>query len=100
MGRSACPSGLAGCEGKNSMAEEVLDLTGLKCPLPAMATKKALRTLAPGCRIVVITTDPLAGIDIPNAVREEGARLEDQSRFEGGVRFLISRPVSQSADAP
>ena len=66
-----------------------LDLTGLKCPLPALRTRKALRTLAPGTRLVVTATDPLAGIDIPNVVREEGARIEVQARDGASWRFTI-----------
>ena len=49
-----------------------LDLTGLKCPLPVLRTRKALRALAPGAQIDVICTDPMAAIDIPNMVRESG----------------------------
>ena len=30
------------------MATTKLDLTGLKCPLPALKTRKALKSLAPG----------------------------------------------------
>lgn len=70
-----------------------LDLSGLKCPLPALRTRKALRRLAPGGRLRVTCTDPLAGIDIPNAVREEGAALEAQERDGAAFRFLIRRPV-------
>ena len=68
-----------------------LDLAGLKCPLPALRTRKALRGLAPGARLVVTCTDPLAGIDIPNVVREEGDRLEAQSREGALLRFVIRR---------
>lgn len=71
----------------------VLDLSGLKCPLPALRTRKALRTLAPGRGLVVICTDPLAGIDIPHAVREEGAVLDAQERDGVAFRFLIRHPV-------
>lgn len=66
-----------------------LDLTGLKCPLPALRTRKALRALAPGGRIAVTATDPLAAIDIPNAAREEGARIEAQSCDGAVTRFVI-----------
>lgn len=66
-----------------------LDLTGLKCPLPALRTRKALRTLAPGARLAVTATDPLAAIDIPNAAREEGARIESQTRDGAVTRFVI-----------
>lgn len=73
-----------------------LDLSGLKCPLPALRTRKALRALAPGARLTVTATDPLAGIDIPNVVREEGAALEALERHGPVARFLIRR----GADRP
>lgn len=73
-----------------------LDLSGLKCPLPALRTRKALRALAPGVRLAVTATDPLAGIDIPNVVREEGAALEALERHGPAARFLIRR----GADRP
>ena len=38
-----------------------LDLTGLKCPLPALMTRKALKTLSPGEVLEVHCTDPLVG---------------------------------------
>ena len=68
-----------------------LDLTGLKCPLPALRTRKALRGLAHGACLAVTCTDPLAGIDIPNVVREEGDRIEAQSREGAALRFVIRR---------
>jgi tRNA 2-thiouridine synthesizing protein A len=57
-----------------------LDLTGLKCPLPALRTRKALRTLAPGAQIDVVCTDPMAAIDIPHMVRETGDILVESVR--------------------
>ena len=76
-----------------------LDLSGLKCPLPALRTRKALRGLAPGARLAVTCTDPLAGIDIPNVVREEGAALEAQERHGPVSRFLI-RPIARADHSP
>ncbi|SOR31881.1 putative sulfurtransferase tusA [Methylorubrum extorquens] len=72
-----------------------LDLSGLKCPFPALRTRKALRALAPGARLAVTATDPLAGIDIPNVVREEGAALEALERHGPAARFLIRRGVDR-----
>lgn len=60
------------------MTDHVLNLRGLKCPLPALRTRKALRGLASGDRIAVECTDPLARIDIPNLVRETGDALEHE----------------------
>lgn len=74
-----------------------LDLTGLKCPLPALRTRKALRSLAPGGRLVVLSSDPLSGLDIPNVVREEGACLETQSRRGEAFRFVIRAPLGRAS---
>jgi molybdopterin-guanine dinucleotide biosynthesis protein A len=68
-----------------------LDLSGLKCPLPALRTRKALRRLRPGERLRVTCTDPLAGIDIPHLVHEEGDRLVDQGSLDGRQVFTIER---------
>lgn len=73
------------------MADIELDLSGLKCPLPALKTGKALRKLQPGDRIAVTATDPLAGIDIPNLVRETGDVLVDTSQMAGRMTFLIEK---------
>ena len=58
------------------MTETVLDLRGLKCPLPALKARKALSRLAAGDALVLECTDPLSKIDIPNLVRETGDVLE------------------------
>jgi tRNA 2-thiouridine synthesizing protein A len=69
----------------------VLDLAGLKCPLPALKTRKALRGLEPGRRIAVICTDLLAAIDIPNLLRETGDVLESVEITDGHRRFIIRK---------
>ncbi len=66
------------------MSETVLDLKGLKCPLPAMRTAKRLRAMETGQRLVVLATDPMAAIDIPHAVSQHGGSVEEMMR-EGEV---------------
>jgi tRNA 2-thiouridine synthesizing protein A len=73
------------------MADVVLDLSGLKCPLPVFRTRRALRALSPGDLLVVTCTDPLAGIDIPNLVRETGDRIEAQSRTAQATTFRLRK---------
>jgi tRNA 2-thiouridine synthesizing protein A len=68
-----------------------LDLTGLKCPLPALKTRKALKALKPGERLEVHCTDPLAVIDIPNLLNEMGERLEATERDGDRVVFMIEK---------
>ena len=68
-----------------------LDLRGLKCPLPALRTRKALKQAAAGQRFIVECTDPLSMIDIPNLLRETGDELEGQESAEGLHIFRIRR---------
>lgn len=71
------------------MAATPLDLSGLKCPLPALKTRKALQRLAGGERLTVICTDPLAAIDIPNLVRETGDVIEEQTTVGAKLVFRL-----------
>jgi tRNA 2-thiouridine synthesizing protein A len=73
------------------MDEDVLDLSGLKCPLPALMARRALGGLGPGAIITVLTTDPLAVVDIPHMCGQEGHRLESVAREEYRSVFRIRR---------
>ncbi len=73
------------------MSETVLDLRGLRCPLPALKTRKALSALAAGDRLVVECTDPLATIDIPNLLRDTGDVLEDNTNTSSLFVFRIRK---------
>jgi len=68
-----------------------LDLKGLKCPLPVLKTRKALKALVAGDRLEVHCTDPLSVIDIPNLIRETGDRVEITARDEKSVVFTIEK---------
>jgi tRNA 2-thiouridine synthesizing protein A len=74
------------------MTTTKLDLTGLKCPLPALKTRKALKGLKPGDRLEVHCTDPLSVIDIPNLIGETGDKVEITERTEQQIVFLIEKP--------
>ena len=71
-----------------------LDLTGLKCPLPVLRARKALRTLDGGALLDVICTDPMAAIDIPHMVRENGDALIAQTAEAGVLSFRIQKATS------
>ncbi|MGB3866848.1 MAG: sulfurtransferase TusA family protein [Xanthobacteraceae bacterium] len=68
-----------------------LDLTGLKCPLPVLRTRKALQRLAPGDRLEVHCSDPLAAIDIPHLIAQTGDRVEMTRQAETQTVFLIEK---------
>ena len=82
------------------MTETALDLKGLKCPLPALKTRKALTRIAPGAVLTVTCTDPMAAIDIPNLIRETGDRLESQDRDDTTLVFRIRKKEQTPQTAP
>jgi tRNA 2-thiouridine synthesizing protein A len=79
-----------------AMATTKLDLAGLKCPLPALKTRKALKTLTPGDLLEVRCTDPLSVIDIPNLIRETGDKVEIMERAEHEIVFVIEKAGGSS----
>jgi tRNA 2-thiouridine synthesizing protein A len=70
---------------------EELDLTGLKCPLPALMTAKTLRRLAPGTVLAVLVSDPLAPLDIKFLCERQGHDFLEQTKFEAVTRILLRR---------
>ena len=73
------------------MSETLLDLKGLKCPLPVLKARKAMSKLPDGDRLVVLTTDPMAEIDIPHFCQENGHTLDASERTDFGHRFLLAK---------
>ena len=71
--------------------DETYDLKGLNCPLPVLKARKRLSAMAPGSRLWLETTDPLAAIDIPAFCSEAGHRLVATEEQPGGHRFLVER---------
>ena len=73
------------------MPETRLNLRGLKCPLPALRTRKALSRAAAGDVVIVECTDPLAEIDIPHLLRETGDGLQEIERQADVLIFHIRK---------
>ncbi|HET7091847.1 MAG TPA: sulfurtransferase TusA family protein [Thermomicrobiales bacterium] len=73
------------------MAESKVNMRGLKCPLPALKTRKLLSKMAAGEVLVIECTDPLAAIDIPNLMRETGDMIETTGRKGRVMTFRIRK---------
>ena len=73
------------------MTTTIIDLTGLKCPLPVLKTRKALKVLNVGDCLEVHCTDPLSVIDIPNLIRETGDRVDIIMQAEKRIVFMIEK---------
>ena len=66
-------------------------MRGLKCPLPALKTRKLLSRMAAGAVLVIECTDPLAAIDIPNLIRETGDTIEESGKKGRVLTFRIKK---------
>jgi len=75
---------IAGAQAEKLVAEKILNLRGLKCPLPALRARKALTALKTDDVLIAECTDPLTAIDIPNLLRETGDTMVSSAR-EGDV---------------
>lgn len=69
----------------------VLDVTGLQCPLPVLKAQKSLRSLATGAVLQVISTDPMATIDIPHFCTEHRHKLLRQEPHGDAVHYFIEK---------
>jgi tRNA 2-thiouridine synthesizing protein A len=81
------------------MTTTTLYLAGLKCPLPVLRTRKALKRIAAGDRLEVHCTDPLSVIDIPNLIRETGDKVEITERSDTRIVFVIEKLTTSTVNA-
>jgi tRNA 2-thiouridine synthesizing protein A len=80
--------------------DEILDLRGLKCPLPAMLAKKALASMPAGAMVTVLADDPLAVVDIPHMCHSEGHAVERVASCDGCSEFALKVRSATASAAP
>ena len=80
-------------ETADSGSDLLLDLTGLKCPLPVLKARRAIKGMAAGEVLEVLADDPAAELDFAHFCEVGGHALEASSRGGEGpaqvLRFLI-----------
>jgi tRNA 2-thiouridine synthesizing protein A len=81
------------------MAADILDLRGLKCPLPALLAKRALLRAGAGAAIEILTDDPMAPIDVPHMCRQEGFECAVLSRDGSAAHMIVQRPAIAAPEA-
>ena len=73
------------------MGESKVNMRGLKCPLPALKTRKLLSKMSAGDALEIECTDPLTTIDIPNLIRETGDTIESTVKKGRVLTFRIRK---------
>lgn len=72
-------------------ADQELDVTGLKCPLPILRTKKMLATMQSGEVLRVLATDPGSVQDFEAFARQTGNTLLESSEREQVFEYFLRR---------
>lgn len=77
-------------EAEGATAE--LDATGLKCPMPVLRARRALKPLTAGDVLRVLADDPAAAKDMPAFCETTGhALLAMEQGADGVLTFLIRK---------
>ena len=75
------------------MIDETLDARGLKCPLPILLAKRALKRVPRGGVLELLATDRGVDADIVDLCELTGAILVDSSFADGVYRFVLRAAV-------
>jgi len=73
------------------MADQLLDVKGLNCPLPILRAKKALKDVPAGGTLQVLATDPGAVKDFEAFCRTTGNELLESKNDNNVYSFVIKR---------
>jgi tRNA 2-thiouridine synthesizing protein A len=76
------------------MADHVLDVKGLNCPLPILKARKALKDVGAGETLEILSTDPGSVADFQAFCRQTGNELIESSNDDSVFRFVIRRPAA------
>jgi tRNA 2-thiouridine synthesizing protein A len=71
--------------------DQVLDCSGMLCPMPVVKTSKAIKTLEVGQVLKMIATDPGAPPDMEAWSRQTGNELLRSMQENGKFVFFIKR---------
>ena len=72
----------------------ILDTKGMNCPLPILKAKKAIKSLADGETLQVLSTDPGSVKDFEAFCRSTGNELLETSEADGVFTYMIKKSVA------
>lgn len=70
--------------------DKEMNFEGLKCPLPVLKTRKAIKAVPVGGRLKLRVTDPMAELDLTHFCHESGHTME-RADTEGAVHIFVIR---------
>ena len=76
------------------IAATVIDARGHKCPVPTLRLRKAMETAAPGARLTLLATDPMARIDVPFLIDQLGGSVVGVEESDGVLAVTVETPAA------
>lgn len=73
------------------MTSTLLDAKGLRCPLPVLRARKAMKSVAPGGILEVHATDPSSRQDFASYCETTGDALLESREDDGVFVFRIRK---------
>ena len=70
---------------------KVFNFKGLKCPLPVLKTKRALKEIEKGEIIEIQADDPAANLDLKHFCEVSGNNLIKITKIENNIHCLIQK---------
>lgn len=74
------------------MTEVLLDAKGLRCPMPVLKARKAMKEVPAGGVLTVLATDPGSVTDFEAFCEATGFDLLDSVEEDGVYTFRIRKP--------
>jgi tRNA 2-thiouridine synthesizing protein A len=78
-------------ESKVFNPDRQIDCTGLFCPMPIVKTREAIKGMAVGQVLEMLSDDPGSDPDMKSWARSSGHELVDVSRRAGVYHFLVRK---------
>lgn len=72
----------------------IIDARGHRCPTPSLRLQKALRDAAPGTRLTLLASDPMARIDVPHLMSGFGGEVVSIDETDGVLTIVVETPAA------
>jgi tRNA 2-thiouridine synthesizing protein A len=73
------------------MAAITIDARGHRCPTPTLRLQRALRDAPGGAEVRLLADDPMARIDVPHFVQQNGHELVSALAEGAGFAFVVRK---------
>lgn len=94
MSENSNPHLLVGGAVDASLIDAIVDAKGLKCPLPLLKLKQALRNCNIDHYVQLFSSDDGSLRDVPKWIEMAGLELSAQSIDEAGITSFIVKKIS------